>query len=414
MHATALIFGIILSTSESAGPSDELEPPLQVTALDEPIDIQREGQACPVFADFDGDGLNDLLVGEAYSGRLRIYQNLGTKTEPKFGEYEWFVAGNEVAHVPWARGGYKGFTPQVTDLDGDGKTDIISGTHIGEIHWFRRIEGTTFAPSEKLVHIDGKTIAISHGGQPSCCDWDGDGDIDIVIGTLEGDVLLLENLGSVRSPRFSAPVPVLAGGRAISVASRYAHPCVADWDGDGRIDLLVGALDGSVVFYRNQGTSSAPQFDRPITLVPKSPVTVQQDNQRPPGQSGMQPALCVADFNGDGRPDLLLGDGCGRFQGPARQSPEELQRAEQNQSRLASLRKEWADAFQRYRDVTRIRPKLKTKNAIVESRISALRAEIEKYNSQITAAQQDVEYDWPRNHLHGFVWVFIRRPADKK
>ncbi|MGQ0633067.1 MAG: FG-GAP repeat domain-containing protein [Planctomycetaceae bacterium] len=417
MFTTITIFGAFLLAAQPARLSPELEPPRQITALGEPIDIQREGQGCPVFADFDGDGLADLLVGEAFSGRLRIYRNLGTSKEPRFGDYEWFRAGGEIARVPWARGGYKGFTPQLADLDGDGKTDVVSGSidassdWLNSLYWFRRIDGTQFATAVKLVGTDGNPIGLKGGAQPGCADLDGDGDIDIVIGTLDGSILLLNNEGTPTSPQFAAPVPVVAEGQPIKAPSQWAHPCVADWDGDGRLDLLVGALDGSVVLYRNQGKKSASKFEGARTLVSESPVKTQLDAQRPKGISGMQPAVCVADFNGDGRVDLLLGDGCGRFAGPPRQTPTERERAQEYQARLDELRREWANAVERYRRLTSLAPKLPAKNATAKSEIAALRASIEKYVGQISAAQQDVEYDWARYQMHGFVWVFIRRPS---
>ena len=80
--------------------SDELEPPVQVVAGGGAIDVQRSGHAAPFFVDFDGDGRKDLLVGEIDDGRLRIYRNVGTNAEPKFGEYEWFKVGAELGRVP--------------------------------------------------------------------------------------------------------------------------------------------------------------------------------------------------------------------------------------------------------------------------------------------------------------------------
>ena len=41
----------------------------------------------------------------------------------------------------------------------------------------------------------------------------------------------------------------------------YAAPCIAHWDGDGVKDLILGQFtDGSIRFYRNQGTNAAPEF----------------------------------------------------------------------------------------------------------------------------------------------------------
>jgi hypothetical protein len=85
-------------------PADELdfnlEAPVQITADGQPIDVQREGHSAPFMGDFDGDGLNDLLVGEFEDGGLRIYRNLGTNGQPRFEEYEWFKTGADLGRVP--------------------------------------------------------------------------------------------------------------------------------------------------------------------------------------------------------------------------------------------------------------------------------------------------------------------------
>ena len=77
----------------------ELEQPFAVKAGDAPIDVTI-GHAAPFFADVDGDGLEDLLVGQFGQGQLRIYKNVGRAGAPAFGEFEWFQAGGDVGKVP--------------------------------------------------------------------------------------------------------------------------------------------------------------------------------------------------------------------------------------------------------------------------------------------------------------------------
>jgi len=126
----------------------------------------------------------------------------------------------------------------------------------------------------------------------------------------------------------------------------------------------------------------------------------------------MQPAVCVADFNGDGLPDLILGDGCGRFRGKPHQFPEEAKVAEQNQARLDQLGEKWARVFREYRQLS---PGAAAKSQNADAKFvlqrSGLQAEMEKINTEIAAVQLDVQYDWPRNQTHGFVWVFLRKAA---
>jgi hypothetical protein len=75
-----------------------LDEPFLATAGGNIIKVEV-GHAAPIFADYDGDGLKDLLVGQFGNGRMRIYKNVGTATQPSFDKFEWFQAGGQIAQV---------------------------------------------------------------------------------------------------------------------------------------------------------------------------------------------------------------------------------------------------------------------------------------------------------------------------
>lgn len=79
-------------------PKIELAEPFLAKAGDEIIKVEV-GHAAPILADFDGDQLPDLLVGQFGQGRLRVYKNVGTRIEPKFDKFEWFQAGGKIAQI---------------------------------------------------------------------------------------------------------------------------------------------------------------------------------------------------------------------------------------------------------------------------------------------------------------------------
>jgi hypothetical protein len=177
---------------------------------------------------------------------------------------------------------------------------------------------------------------------------------------------------------------------------------VADWDGDGRLDLIVGAEDGSVVWYRNADGAAGPRLEAARPLVGKSPIGWGSDERRGPRDWGLRVKPCVFDWDGDGRPDLLLGDLCGGFNGRPDQTGQEKEEERRANDRLPGLRQKWADTFQRYRQ---------SDNAQEQN---ALRAELQRLRDEISVVQEIQARYQPGSQSHGFVWLFSRKPVASK
>jgi len=78
---------------------EELLEPVRLEAAGKPIDTDV-GHACPFVGDFDGDGVQDLLVGQFGEGLLRIYRNKGTHAAPELEAGVTFKDGKEDGRVP--------------------------------------------------------------------------------------------------------------------------------------------------------------------------------------------------------------------------------------------------------------------------------------------------------------------------
>jgi hypothetical protein len=189
--------------------------------------------------------------------------------------------------------------------------DILTGSIAGNIHLFSRKPNGTYAAGVTLKQGDtGKPLNVGRGSTAAAADWDGDGDLDLIIGNAEGVVYLAPNEGTRQKPIWGEPQRLKAASGPITAQDGDAAPCVADWDGDGNLDLLLGSGSGSVVWRRNIGAKTKPELAAPVTLVDPFPQGDQKDaaDFDKPKRSRRDSKVCVADWNGDGRPDLIVGD----------------------------------------------------------------------------------------------------------
>ncbi len=345
-----------------------------------------------------------------------------------------------------------GFGPQVVDLDGDGINDVVSGSWPGEIFYFKGLGRGQFDGRIKLQDKAGKSINIGGGIQrnddrelliagdaeferkegkqyivyegewiefkpgqqggitgtaSAVCvvDLNKDGALDLIVGTIRGGVHFVPNEGTTKAWAFGKDQQIAAGGKPIQVGAQ-AGPCIADWDGDGKPDLLVGAGDGSVTLYRNTGEidqqTKLPMFAAGRVLVPKAAPAVYGPGAPAEARRGSRAKICVADWNGDGRPDLLLGDLA--VQKPDLPEPTAEQKAEHEKARaqIKELQPRYDKAAQKYF------------NSRGTELTTQEREAVQKEFMELMQQMQALRNKLPREYeQHGWVWLFERKPAER-
>ena len=272
-------------------------------------DVKFGALSTPYAFDWDGDGDEDLICGNS-AGYISFIENLGG-TPTRWAPPRYLSAGGKLireqagpngsiqgpAEAKW---GYSILS--VADWDGDGLPDIMTNGIWGKIIWYKNI-GTRTAPklaAGRPVELtlpagvptpalagnwwkpQGRELSTQWRTTPQMVDWNGDGLMDLVMSDPDGYLALYERKRAADGTLTLSPAQRVFWSEGASVFDSNGRPqnkesgllqlndgifgrrgrrtfCTVDWDGDGKMDILMNS-NPNVNFFRNLGKNAAGQW----------------------------------------------------------------------------------------------------------------------------------------------------------
>ncbi len=223
--------------------------------------------ASPLIADLDDDGKAEIIVGNLVQWHLEVYNAGGTRRAgwPRSLQAEVKAAA------------------AAADLDGDGKLEVVVGDTRGYLHAFHH-DGTALAGWPIKTGPADQTFRIL--SRPALADLNGDGRPEVILALSDGKLYVYGADGALLGgwPQSIGDAADAFGNHVID-----SSPVVADLDGDGTLEIVVGAYDKAVYAYHANGGLAWRFETRDVVLA--TPAVADIDPARP----GLETAIASGD-----------------------------------------------------------------------------------------------------------------------
>lgn len=192
------------------------------------------------------------------------------------------------------------------DWDNNGVHDLLVGDVNGNVIIYRNTNNNT------NPILDSGTFILNAGidrANPIVDDWNGDGRKDLIVGNFAGNIQMYLNSGTDAAPIFGSYYNLQVGGTDYDIGSRAA-PRIYDWNGDGLKDVLLGEYSGYIYYLQNTGTNASPVFNTAEQLLLGDGTPLRYISN--PFSTVPRSRFDIVDWNNDGYTDILVGGQDGR------------------------------------------------------------------------------------------------------
>jgi FG-GAP-like repeat len=246
----------------------EYSDPFELHAGDQAIDVY--GAPFADFADYDGDGDQDLICAEFLDG-FNYFENIGTRTDPVYAPVKRLINDGKEIKMDLQM-----ITPTSIDWDKDGDIDLVVGDEDGRVALIQNtgqvVNGMPQFLQPQYFQQESKFLKFGVLATPVSVDWDDDGDEDLIAGNSAGYIGFIENLDGGNPPKWAPPIKLEIEGKPIRIQAGpngsiqgpaeakwgYTTVSVIDWDNDGLLDILANSIWGRIVWYKNKGEKGNP------------------------------------------------------------------------------------------------------------------------------------------------------------
>lgn len=277
--------------------------------------------AAPAFVDFNNDGLMDLVVatrGNPDNGyqwdHLLLYKNIGTKDKAVYQKVDDDFATTSKLKLAY-------LAPTFADIDGDGRVDMLLGTQDGRLMFFKNIADSGGTLQMKKISDNFQNLKFPGFSTPCLAHISNDSLFDLVVGNKRGNIYYYKNAGSATSPLFKqitdsfghvktnlfywyvdTPTDSILEKDSVGMSA----PMIADFDHDGKMDMVCGSSYGEMLFYFDITDNLNGKFKRTDTVFYNTLLGAKENKFL-----GSITMPAAADLNNDGYPELLIGNNMG-------------------------------------------------------------------------------------------------------